>query len=294
MKVEQLVVQYLYNHKKVTLQDIGSFTIAPEVVIPAENEKDAQLPLNAISFEYDPKAKQDDGLVDFIVQQTRKIKPLATSDLESYSILSRQFLNIGKPLHIEGLGTLLKKQNGSYEFAQGITVNPRLGAAPMQMKEKQQDEIDFSSPEKPRSSKKGWLLLIVLLVLAGIGFSIYYLYNKQKNDTSIEKVEPVQDTSTLVVPVITDTTKKITVDSTAAPSSDGYSFKVVIKEYATKAAADKAYKRLTDYGHTLVLSPLDSVRYKIAIPFNTPLSDTTRAKDSLSKFFQSKAYIDPR
>ncbi|MFN8244987.1 MAG: hypothetical protein U0T56_01200 [Ferruginibacter sp.] len=37
--------------------------------------------------------------------KTRKIKPLATSDLESFTMLGKQFMNIGKPLILEGLGT---------------------------------------------------------------------------------------------------------------------------------------------------------------------------------------------
>src|SRR5258707_1269991 len=135
MKIEQLIVQYLYTNKKVTLQDIGVFHLSDSVNIPVEHEKDAALPDNAISFEYNIKSVQDDGLIDFIVQQTRKIKPLATSDLESFTILGRQFMNIGKPLPIEGLGILQKNQHGEYEFIQGHSINPRLEPIPATLKE---------------------------------------------------------------------------------------------------------------------------------------------------------------
>ncbi|RYD71020.1 MAG: hypothetical protein EOP53_24385, partial [Sphingobacteriales bacterium] len=104
MKVEQLLVQYLYKNKTVSIQDIGRFNISPEFIIPAEGDKDSSLPEGAIQFEYDKNALPDEGLIDYIVEQSRKIRPLASSDLESYTILTRQFLNIGKPLPIEGLG----------------------------------------------------------------------------------------------------------------------------------------------------------------------------------------------
>ena len=85
MKIEQLIVQHLYNNKIVTLQDIGSFVLSSSVLMPTESDKDGIMPDNAISFEYNAKAKEDESLIDFIVQQTRKIKPLATSGLVSMS-----------------------------------------------------------------------------------------------------------------------------------------------------------------------------------------------------------------
>ena len=60
MKIEQLIAQYLYINKKVSLQDIGVFYLAQNVILPTDSDKDAVLPENAISFEYNPKATQDD------------------------------------------------------------------------------------------------------------------------------------------------------------------------------------------------------------------------------------------
>ncbi len=122
MKIENLVVQYLYEAKSVTLENIGTFQLSPEVDLLPENDP-VSLPPNAINFVYNSNAAQDAGLLDFIVKHTRKIKPLASSDLESYSILTRQFLNIGKPLIIPGLGSLYKTQQGAYAFLQGDALN---------------------------------------------------------------------------------------------------------------------------------------------------------------------------
>ena len=44
----------------------------------------------------------------------------ASADLDSYLVLGKQFLNIGKPFIIEGLGVLEKSQQGDYEFRQGF------------------------------------------------------------------------------------------------------------------------------------------------------------------------------
>ena len=152
MKTEQLIVQYLYSNKKVTLQDIGVFNITTEINIPEDSDKDIVLPADTIQFVYDPKAPVDDGLVAFIMESTRKIKPLAYSDLESFIILNKQFLNIGKPLVFEGMGTLQKTQGGDYAFTQAATSHVTTEEMPRIITEKQKEKISFATPQKEKST----------------------------------------------------------------------------------------------------------------------------------------------
>src|SRR6188508_2023303 len=107
MKIEQLLVQHFYNTGEVTLQGMGTFTLSPGFVAPKDNDKDVEIPDNAISFQYNPRATADEALVDHIVLQTRKMKALASADLDSYLVLGKQFLHIGKPFKIEGMGMLV-------------------------------------------------------------------------------------------------------------------------------------------------------------------------------------------
>lgn len=298
MKIEQLMVQYLYKYKTVNLQDMGTFTISPEIDILQDSDKETILPDGAISFQYNSKALQDEGLVDFIVQQSRKIRPLASSDLESYSILSRQFLNIGKPMIIEGLGTLQKNQQGTFDFSQGHTVSSKMEAAPVAMKEKQQDEISFSTKPKEPDSKKGLLIAVAVVLLLAAAAAVYYFMIKDKKDVSVtENSIPVTEkdtlktTDNLLLPADSNTSVTNTATAPAA-SNDGFTFKVVLKEYPSKIAADKAFEKLKSYGHKLLISSKDSGTYKISMPFTSPLSDTLRARDSLKIFFGGKPYIE--
>ncbi|MEJ7625997.1 MAG: hypothetical protein WKF35_03955 [Ferruginibacter sp.] len=286
MKIEQLIVQHLYNNKKVTLQDIGSFILSSNVSMPAESDKDGIMPDNAISFEYDTKAVQDESLIQFIIQQTRKIKPLATSDLESYTILGREYLNIGKPFPIEGLGTLLKSQNGQYEFIQGNSVNARLQAAPALIKEKDEEEIIFSTPVRKQNNNKAGMLLIALIFLLAVAAALIYFLNKKDNTTAV------------AVNADTSVIKKDTVSQpliTPAPSplidADSSTFKLVIKEYSSKEEADKALIKLTSFGHKLILDQSDSTVYRLTMPFTSPLSDTLKIKDSINRIFGGKTTI---
>lgn len=298
MKVEQLLVQYLYKNKTVSIQDIGTFSISPDVVLPAEGDKDTSLPENAILFSYDKKTVADEGLIDYIKEQSGKIRPLAASDLESYTILTRQFLNIGKPLFIEGLGTLLKNQQGSLDFTQGSFISSTRAEVPHTVvKEKIKEDISFAAPEKSGSSKKGWMIIVLLIFALSVAAAIYYFVTKEKeipvsqqpvtntDSTGLsDSITPAQRDSALKKDSLTTAQKK--------PADDGYSFKIVIKEYNTQLAAQKAYDKLSSYGHKLLLVPVDSTRFKISMPFTTAMSDTLRAKDSLKRFFGGNPSVE--
>jgi hypothetical protein len=287
VKIEQIIVQYLYTNKEVALQGIGIFRLNPEVAMPSGNDKDFTIPENAIQFEYNLRAPEDEGLIDFIVQHTRKIKPLATSDLESYCTLAKQFLNIGKPLIIDGVGTVQKNMQGEYEFAPGIFVTSKIDEAPKELKEKKEELVSFESESRKKGNNTISIAVILLVVvLAGTG--IYY-FIKKKN---AQKAEATEQVTPLPAP-ITDTIKKDTIAKPVVDSNllkpsiapkDSFSFKVVLKNYPDSIAADKAYKRLTSYGHKLIEYKVDSV-YQLAMPFMSPLSDTARIRDSVRKFF---------
>jgi hypothetical protein len=227
MKIEQLIVQHLYNNKKVTLQDIGSFILSSSVAMPSESDKDGVMPENAISFEYNTKATEDASLIDFIVQQTRKIKPLATSDLESYTILGREYLNIGKPFPIEGLGTLQKNQMGHYEFMQGNSVNPKLQAAPALLREKDNEEIVFTTPVRKHANNKAGLIIIGVILLLAIAAALIYFLNKKENEPQLAE-QVLTDSATLEKDSIPSSILISDSLARAAIPGDSSTFKVVI------------------------------------------------------------------
>ena len=292
MKLENLIVQYLYKNKSVRLQDIGTFTLAPDVHIPLETDKDAVLPANSIKFDYDPKAKADEGLIEYIMEHTRKIRPLATSDLESFSNLNTQFINIGKPLVLEGIGTIGKAKAGNYEFIQGKAFNAKADVTPLDIKERPAEEISYES--EPRSKENNswiwWLLGLLLLIGGGIG---YYLAT-QNSDSN--RVEPVNaDTNKVVAPtVVTDTTVKDTTAPIAVPSAipNSGTLNIAFKDFQTLAGANQYKTKLETYGHKLAITAnADSSRITVYMPINKPLADSVAVKDSIRRFFGVKPYV---
>lgn len=293
MKIGQLIVQYLYNNKEVTLQEIGTFTLSKDIVFPAESDKEAYLPENAVQFHYNTRAGQDEGLIDYIVQTTRKIRPLATSDLESYSILGREYLNIGKPFFIEGLGTLQKADFGGYEFVQGHAINPRLEQQVHALKEKEENAISFSTPAKARNNRKNWLIGIgALLLLLLVPASIYYLFRENKSTTPSTPLI-LQDSLTR-----RDSSSFRQPDSIAAPSNAVFSvadssYVVAVKKYKTEAKAKSMLATYKGYGYNFEYKAADSLNHYLTMKISGPRADSSRVLDSLNRLFGVRSFILP-
>jgi hypothetical protein len=293
MKIEHLLVQHFYNTKQVTLQGVGTFTLSPDFILPADNDKDQSIPPGAISFQFNPKAVEDDALINFIVQQTRKIKPLASADLESYLMLASQFLNIGKPFKIDGIGMLEKNQTGEFTFTQeGQFMTSLKEEIQLQVREKSGDDISFTSKSKPsgnNNTKKIAGILGLLVIAAGIVIGGFYLATKTKKVEPVTYISPVTEPTNIIIidPSKKDSTPVAAQNPAPVPATitGGYTFKIVFKVTNNKAAAIDKMNTLVYRGHKVIMYTADSVTYKLAEPFNLPLSDTAKIKDSLNRFY---------
>ncbi len=294
MKIEQVLVHYLLKTKQLTLQGIGVFHLDATVPDHIDSDKSTFIPENAITFEYNPKVTEDEGLVDFIVEHTHKIKLLASSDLDSFLSLSRQFLNIGKPLTLQNIGTLEKLNSGVLVFKPGQLVAQKI--EPNKIKEQEtegeeQEENLFNDYQKARKSKIGSQSLVIILVLALIAFIGWAVWhfgldkNEPENLTSTEQIVPLKDSAFKSDSAI------IANSQSANKTPDSISFNIVINEYPTRPAAEWRLKKLTSQKRNAILYTNDSITFKIAEPFMLPPSDTARILDSLKRYY-TKAYLE--
>jgi hypothetical protein len=303
LKIEQLLVQYLYANKQVSLQGIGVFRLKPDIILPAESDKDYAVPADAFSFEYNLKATEDEGLINYIVEQTRKIKPLASSDLDSYAMLAKQFLNIGRPLVIEGIGTVEKNQQGKYGFVAGHYILPKIVDSPIQIRERKEEDISFETEHSVNNSGRNFKigLTTVVIILAGLTLYYFLVYKPQTQSQNFEPSVTTADTinNANTVNPLTDTAgnRNNSIDNAVSTAQRPIKiiydsgFKVVLKDYRSSRSVQAAYDRLTSYGHKLEIIEIDSQRYQLALPFKRPLSDTVRVRDSIKLFFGGRPYI---
>lgn len=282
MKIEQYIPYYLMSNKSLQLEGIGQFTLIKSIEYADGENETIHFPEDAIQFTFNKKAGTDEGFVKFIVEKTGKIKSLVASDIESYMLVGKQFLNIGKPLIIKGIGTIIKNKEGQYEFTPGESVLEIIDTNPIKIKQK--NEIDFSSPA-PSKSMNHWLKNIIIICSLIIPIIIVFVINQQKQTTAEPTNNTPDSSSTL--------SNKLSPDS-LIKKQNAYSFVVILETTNQNSAADSLLSTYKKNGHTAIILHEDSLNYKIAIPFNNPFQDSIRIKDSLQKIFKHSLEIITR
>ena len=279
MKLAALLAEYLYQQKKLSLAGLGTFLIDPS----ARMNSDAQHPSEGISFEHNASVKDDDNLVGFISAETGKMKTLASSDLASYIELGLQFLNIGKPLQIEGIGTLVKNKNGEFEFTADHLIVGKIKETGIKelsatsISDELLTTYETLKPKEEKSplSKKFFLAFLAMATIAGIIWVSYKLNQpNSSSQTSMEITSAITDTVQKLPPV--DTTVKRPI----AKTSDG-SYKFVI-EVANKKRALYRYYMLKKGDIPVQISTTDSTNFKLYFVIPATAADTARIADSLT------------
>lgn len=317
MKPENLLAPYLYQYKKLNLPGIGTFEIEGTVTVPDENNKNAASPQN-VRFIQNIITKPDDEFIDYIKLHTGKMKPLAISDLESYLMLSKQFLNIGKPFQIEGIGSLQKMQDGSFLFTPEEHISNRVEGTTsennkIEIKRKSGGEDKATEDIDKSGTQKAVIVLTIIATLALIAWGGYYLYKtnvgEDTSDTAINSITSISDTAALqsIHPdsslLIKDTTNILKTDtaaiikkdssaiSTAATSSTAMlrNIKFILETTSDKKRALYRFTYVNKLNRRIQLeTKTDSSLFKIVLTLPATMADTTRIKDSLNAWYYGK------
>ena len=271
-----------------------------------DHDKPVVIPPEAISFTYDPKTKEDDEVIDFIVLHTKKIKPLASADLDSFLTLGRQFLNIGKPFTIQNLGTLEKLNSGELEFKPGPVIQ-RIEVPKPKIEdeggEKYEENLFHDYQNESSSNNRRGLLIILIVVLLGlVSWAVWHFAFKKETPEvpSTGNIVPLKDTVDLMQKQKSDSLAEAqriadSVTNAQKNPADSFTFKVVLKTTTNKEVALARLAKLKSYGRNAIMYTNDSMTYKVAQPFMLPLSDTTRILDSLnSNFYLGRAHIETK
>lgn len=287
-KFDTLISNYLYTNKKLDIEGIGSFWLDESFVLPPDAEKTAFFPLEGIHFRYDTKAETSQGLIDFIMQQTGKIRSLVKADFSSYVAEIKQYVNIGKPWAIEGIGTLQKNREGKFELIPGEALSERIN---MQYADETEEEEE---PVRRRKWMVGFVLILAIVaVVAGLGFGVYVLFIKTTDTNTSEQVVdvfPGDDTA------VTSTDTLSRRDTAVAPSpSDSFNYRVIHEITMRRQRALTRTNQLNEFGLRSYIDSMkirDILYYRMYIYKNIMPADTTRVRDSLSIYFGRKVRLE--
>lgn len=300
MKIAPLLAHYLYTNKRLDLPAIGTFLLDNTVIIEQENNRQSKnVLLEGISFESNPSIKKPaDELIQYISSHSGRIKPLATADLDSFLELAIQFINIGKPFLIDGIGSLAKNNSGGFTFSPGQVLTEKLtdylamDAPAIASREADNDYKRIFYPEKPSMQwKKPVAILLVLLgiVLAIWGGYVIYKRTSEENDsvnnvvTNNNKINdpvPLKDSVSLQKDSVIETVQKI--------ANDNSKF---VLEVSDQKRALQRFDKLKTYQWDVQIETKDSVSYTIYMVLPVGVADTTRVLDSLSRLNGKRVYI---
>jgi hypothetical protein len=307
LKIPLLLVQYLYQNRKMSLPGLGIFTLDKSVVLPEENDRVLLSMPNAVQFQNANIPSADKELINFICQHTGKIRPLAISDLDSYLNLGTEMLNIGKPFHLEGIGTITKNKAGKFDFTPGeytLIKEHTDGHEPGRKKTPLRDKKQQHSPTT--ATNRNFLKVLALAgALAIVGWGGWMVY-KRSNPSSVDKSSDTASVSSVQQPIATDTaasanlkkdSSKLNPTDSAHPSLNNgrnpTNYKFVILATMNKPHALRRYNQLMGFDLKVHLYQKDSSFFKVYFQFPALASDTSHIKDSLRREYAHNVTIEP-
>ncbi|MCU0388938.1 MAG: hypothetical protein MUE71_10060, partial [Chitinophagaceae bacterium] len=171
---DQILLLYVYQHKKISLNLFGTIELEGAIPDPEIIRKEKQLPIEGLKFTFDPHVTTDEAFVHFYAFEKGRIIPLSASDIEAQLLMARQIVNIGNPYEIAGLGKIVKMDNGKLTMIPGyFTIPPVSGSGrPVVLKERVQQaplpKVERKEEKLVNNRKVGQTIIIsgAILVVA--------------------------------------------------------------------------------------------------------------------------------
>lgn len=285
MKLSPLLAQFLSNNKQLNLANIGRFNLDDS---------------GNVSFEQDTSVRVDAELIQFISEQSGKMKSLVAADLDSYLELARQFLNIGKPYLFDGIGTLSKNKTGNYEFTRiNIVTDSTKEGGSESRNHTSTTEKSFTdyegmfSPKKPKApaSKR---IVTLLVLIAGILLAVfggYLVYNNSKNKKQIVPNEPTTTSAKQpeTQPKSKDSVSQTPLKTETSTQNNGMGMYRFVIEKAARQRAFYRYNFLKNENFIDVkMDTKDSILFKLYFLLPASPADTTRKRDSLQRLYSTR------
>ncbi|WP_416437645.1 hypothetical protein [Phnomibacter sp. MR] len=303
MTVEQLITLFVYQHGEISLQGIGHIRLLDAVPDAEYIQKNKSVPITGIEFKHVKTAATSPDFIRFYATQRGKIASLAENDIEAYLSMAVQFLNIGNPFEIKGLGALAKNKDGVLSLTPGYFLAIKAEEAMGKLKERHVEDPAHHGPgaaydEEKRNrmspQTKGILAIVLLVLLVVVGWWMYKAFVATPETASTESLSPV-NTDTLVA-------QQVDSAATAQPapalpdSLQPRNWKVIFRETSNvkKAIVLNQFDTLKQQLKTPVyLETTDSVRFTFYTLSSSAVKDTAQLRDSLRRYFKRPVRLLP-
>jgi hypothetical protein len=313
--VDQLITRFVYQHGEISLQGIGSIKLLDAIPDSEYLQKHKLTPIQGLEFVHQKTAQTTPAFVKFYAEQRGKIASLAENDVEAYLSMASQFLNIGNPVELKGLGTIAKQKDGTLVMNPGYFIAAKDdGPAPKFRERHQKTAADYAAEkeaeeqtEQRNKTLRGVLIVLAALAVLAIGWWIYKSGGMNADtdtattveDTGLSANDLSTDTSALR-PLVPDTSVQSTPNSNTAAlpvagadTSTLYNWKAVVLKISSRRRADSLYNaKYKSYAMPMELDSLNGV-YRIVTRFQARTVDTAAKKQYYQTFFARSVGIEP-
>lgn len=305
MKLSPFLVQFLATHGQLSLQGIGRFSIQPGETLPVGDSDPNSKTIDVdIRFTGNKSEKTDMDFVSYVAKEAGKMKSLAESDIDSYTEQVKEFLNIGKPFLIDGIGTLTKHRTGEISFAQGhFTVEkPKetpIAEKPVVKSNKQAEERNFDyhdilTSRKPRKDHQRRVVM-TLVIIGGIALAVWGGYSLYKNGDGARVLAASEDSTrggnaVEVLPVAASLTGLVEETPGNRPETQHLqagTYRFIVREGTYKTAIRRYNYLKEECLLDVHMSTKDSSVFKVFFRLPATPADTARIADSLNILYVS-------
>lgn len=308
MALEQYITRFVYQHKEISLQGIGIIKL--EDVVPDQDylQKHKSLPITGLSFQHKPQVATTPEFIKYYSETRGKILSLAENDVEAFLGMALQFLNIGNPVELKGLGTISKQKDGSFVMVPGYFIPLKEDENNNRFKDRViSDEpsgnTNFFGKKEPQSSNSAKLIiaLLVIVVAAVAGWWLYSSFLKAPEITA----SSTANTDTMNVPqqvvtpppaAVPDSIANAVTTAAAASNVDSsmvQKWKAIFREETDKAKALQVWNNYKKVSTPIQLETTDSVLFRFYVVLESSLREAPRKTDSLARFFARPVKLEP-
>lgn len=292
-KFDTLIYSYLVAQKKLSIEKIGHFTVDKPLPL-ADKENPHPHLFSCIAFVADKKAATSVEFIDFCASELQKKNSLITSDIESYFEQARQFINIGKPFTMPGVGMVSINKSGNYQFIESdsaIKLDMPLGASTAYETEA---ETRKGVQNQQRVLMRVAAIAIGLLILAVISFLVYNFVADKASTVTVEATTNSASTDTAALPAVDTTSTAVSV-APPQPVNDTATYKFIFEQTGKRIRAETRTMKLRAFGNYAQFDSIvqaDTLVYRLYLEVRALPADTLKKKDSLQRYLKRNIIIE--
>jgi hypothetical protein len=269
-RFDAYIADYLYENKEVALEKLGFV----KIISFANHDAPA-----SVEYIFDKRITTSTGLIEYIAEKSGKNKRLIAADLESHFKQVMEFINIGKPYEIPGIGFIKANKSGVYQFTPFSDANKpiRGGAQP----------VKRSGRNNNRTAIQIISFVIVIAILSGLGWQAYQIFSKKQNNAAVSSVNDSDTLNTSLQD--TNNTADTTTQQAGYSPNDTVNIRYIFETTASGLRARTRTAQLKGFGNNAGYDSFitnNTKFYHLYIIQPTKIADTSFIKVSLEKFLQ--------